>query len=552
MTQKFYLIFWVLLFSYPLSITAQVTLEKTYPTTDLHRVNWTFGGEKYWFADDTLKEIKIYSAQHQLEKTIRYPSVSNAQVRLLQGDYGVTQTTINADNLLEMVWLIRDTVSKQTRFQIVNELNTVLFSYDNPFETVSFSEIEGLDVKLFVTNNENYLSEFTTRVYSIPSFQLETVYFRAFHLHRKNFQYSGEKYFYKDITTKRIHIYNNDHTIWKSIGLDFLEKIVLNKDESYTDADDGLYIQDSLVEVSFSYYISDNYAQAIINENKFPLYKSNVAFRVDIQKGMKNKLFSETYKGSYPNQFKVFRLPNSLSFQEEFLLSSPIARAFIKKWGETFFTFSPNEKILTLSYNGRRFSKDIILPTIDTFNVSYSNLARTFQEYFYLNDTLINTDNLIEIIHFGFDDKKKKYATFVSNDTGYIYQIIDSTRFFNINNIKGLSPKLFTKTGNNNPYNTKVWRLGGATTPIKETPSVLDIKIYPNPSRDEMTIELLGIHEGRNCTIAVYNTLGQIVYTSKMGNSMQWRLKKEQIGKGLFVMKIVNGNSSISKNILFD
>ena len=43
--------------STPLSIQAQAILEHTYPTTDLHRIHWTFGGEHYWFSNDSLKEI---------------------------------------------------------------------------------------------------------------------------------------------------------------------------------------------------------------------------------------------------------------------------------------------------------------------------------------------------------------------------------------------------------------------------------------------------------------------------------------------------------------
>jgi hypothetical protein len=46
MTRKFNCLFWVMLLCYPLSISAQVTLEWTYPTTDLHRTNWTYGGER--------------------------------------------------------------------------------------------------------------------------------------------------------------------------------------------------------------------------------------------------------------------------------------------------------------------------------------------------------------------------------------------------------------------------------------------------------------------------------------------------------------------------
>jgi hypothetical protein len=249
----------------PFIILSQISLEHTYPTTNLHRVDWTYGGEKYWYADDSLKEIKIFSAQHNHVKTIRYPSVSNAQIQLLKGDYGVSQTTINPDNLLEMVWLIKDTALKQDKLQIRNERDSVLFIYELPFESINFSEIDGLPTKMFITTNESNLSEYTTKVYSIPNFQWEMVYFRAYSLNRKKFGYAGEKYFYKDIVGKRMQIYNPNHTLWKSIYLGFQEKIVLNRNETYTHVDDNIFVQDSLVEVSFSYSISDDFGQAIIN-----------------------------------------------------------------------------------------------------------------------------------------------------------------------------------------------------------------------------------------------------------------------------------------------
>jgi hypothetical protein len=84
------------------------------------------------------------------------------------------------------------------------------------------------------------------------------------------------------------------------------------------------------------------------------------------------------------------------------------------------------------------------------------------------------------------------------------------------------------------------------------TPSVLEVKLYPNPSNDEINVELLGNTEGGQCAIDVYNLLGLNVYSLKNGSSNQFILKKEQVGKGIFIIKISQGQNSISKKVLFN
>jgi alpha-L-arabinofuranosidase len=147
----------------------------------------------------------------------------------------------------------------------------------------------------------------------------------------------------------------------------------------------------------------------------------------------------------------------------------------------------------------------------------------------------------------------ENYTLKIINETArYICPPIDSTQFYSIDNIKNLPSKLITKTGNNNPYNTKVWRLGNETTPLKAPPSVFDLKIYPNPSQDEMNIELVGDNEGGSYNISVYNTLGQNVFSTNSSSARNWVLKKKEIGVGAFILKVNSGQKSVNKKIVFD
>jgi hypothetical protein len=169
MNQRYKLLSLSFLFCFSFNLYTQVTLEATYPTTDLHRVNWALGGEKYWYSNDSLKEIKVFSAQHQLMKTIRYPSVFNTQVRLLQNEQAVTQTTINGDDLLEIIWFFKDTLTKKEQMKIINEKDSVLFSLNDVSDNVQLSEIEGLPSKLFVSIYDNGLETYTSKVFALPA-----------------------------------------------------------------------------------------------------------------------------------------------------------------------------------------------------------------------------------------------------------------------------------------------------------------------------------------------------------------------------------------------
>jgi hypothetical protein len=49
----------------------------------------------------------------------------------------------------------------------------------------------------------------------------------------------------------------------------------------------------------------------------------------------------------------------------------------------------------------------------------------------------------------------------------------------------------------------------------------------------------------------VFNLLGKSVFSVKNSLSRQFVLKKEQIGEGVFIVKITQGQNSISKKVFF-
>ena len=517
-------------------INAQVTLETTYPTTDLHRVNWKHGGEKYWYSNDSLKVIRVYSAQHQLIKTIRYPSVNNTQIKLLSNEQAVTQTSVNSDDLLEMVWFFKDTLTKREQMKIMNERNSVLFVFNALSENVSFNEIEGLPTKLFISAYENGLDAYTTKVYNLPTFNLENIYFRAYRLHRKKFGYAGEKYFYKDDLSEKMRIFNPDHSFWKNINLTF-QNITLYNNDGCTDADDNVFSKDSLVEVVFCYEVGINSGKVILSENGRVIHKvttNNIL--LDRQNGLPDKLFEEVYSSTSDNYFRFYSLPEFKLEPVPIRTSRSLGRILLKKFGETFFVVNYANQLL-LFYNNNLNKKTINLPISNSNNIIYpSNLYdRSFP---IVSDSIINKDSLIEVIYTQFDNNGI-FTTKIVNDTGFVYKTIDNTRYFSINHINGLHDILITKTGNNTPFETKIWRFENSTA-TKETPSVFDVKIYPNPFFQDINIETES-NSAFPVTIRVLTSLGEVVFNTKM-QSNKSHLSIPNLSNGIYFLEINDGN----------
>lgn len=536
MNQRYKFLSLSFLFCFSFISYAQVTLEATYPTTDLHRVNWAFGGEKYWYSNDSLKEIKVFSAQHQLTKTIRYPSVLNTQVRLLQNEQAVTQTTVNGDNLLEIIWFFKDTLTKKEQMKIINEKYSVLFTFNGIADNVQLSEIDGLPSKLFISNYDDGLETYTSKVFALPSFNLENIYFNAYQLHRKKFGFAGEKYFYKDKINEKIQIYSYNHIFWKSVKPIFLVGLNFDDNDENTDADDNFFNKDSLVEVTFNYLSRGNRDWAIVSQNGYEILKSKIRFGVDNLLGLKDKLLTGDYRFNGDFYYKMYDFSNFLTLYLE--SNHWISSTNSKKYGEIVYTYIGSSQLI-LFYNGKQNQKFLNLPIIGT------DYIYPYFSFPIINDTLINKDSLLEVIYLETNNKDKTFKTRIANDTGFVYKTIENTKFFSLSHIQGLSDKLITNTGNDNPFDTKIWRFGYTTT-TKEAPSVFGVKIYPNPFSNEMTIDITG---KRNIplNIRLLNVLGEVMYETKTNDERVY-LSMPHLSKGLYFLEVVSGNQrSVSK-----
>ena len=98
-------------------------------------------------------------------------------------------------------------------------------------------------------------------------------------------------------------------------------------------------------------------------------------------------------------------------------------------------------------------------------------------------------------------------------------------------------------------------RLVCGTTPLAaEDISNQQVKIYPNPSNESMTVELEENTEGGQFDLSVFDALGRNVFTLKNQTNTQVSLQKKDIGTGMFLVRLnfVGSNKFILKKVVFE
>ncbi len=96
---------------------------------------------------------------------------------------------------------------------------------------------------------------------------------------------------------------------------------------------------------------------------------------------------------------------------------------------------------------------------------------------------------------------------------------------------------------NGDAYNTAVMALSEATTSVNDIEAA-QLKIYPNPATDRLTINL-GERSG-DYTLYVVDATGRTVYQSEVKNVKQTTLNTSSFASGLYRINIINGTTSES------
>lgn len=82
--------------------------------------------------------------------------------------------------------------------------------------------------------------------------------------------------------------------------------------------------------------------------------------------------------------------------------------------------------------------------------------------------------------------------------------------------------------------------------------SLDDCKIYPNPSVEQMIIDLGSTKDISKYDILVFNMMGQQVFASKDNHQTKFILSKEKTGSGIFIVQVQSNEKRIAKRIIFE
>jgi Secretion system C-terminal sorting domain len=144
-----------------------------------------------------------------------------------------------------------------------------------------------------------------------------------------------------------------------------------------------------------------------------------------------------------------------------------------------------------------------------------------------------------QLVHFGM-------AQTANATTGYFPVGSYTNSYVNTTfNTSALTGGVLTPTGNLGQMGLSV-NLDGTCTLSVDTVNALNYKmdVYPNPASDFINVKLSSVSD--NNTIAVYNTIGQIVIPSQEINGNFIEINITSLSKGVYILKVKNANNDIS------
>jgi hypothetical protein len=77
-----------------------------------------------------------------------------------------------------------------------------------------------------------------------------------------------------------------------------------------------------------------------------------------------------------------------------------------------------------------------------------------------------------------------------------------------------------------------------------------ELKLYPNPATDLLTIDLK--NEKPNRILEIYNTYGQLVLREKLGQSLSFKIEISNLPRGLYILKIKDRENMICRKFIKD
>ena len=345
----------LLLFLFTCNSFAQITLEHTYNNSAVTRIKLENSGEKYYELKRDTNELIFYNEDHTLWKMIVLPATIPHMFAPTAEIIDVSETKINPDNNIEVVFVYYDINTNNTNCKVFSEKGTTLLTILNISPETYLSEISGLPDKLIATGTTE------TKVFSVPELVLESTYNYG-NLKRIKLENSGEKYFLLDKANNEAKVYNANHSIWKTVSLP------KPTNSTYTDIDfisETKINPDAQVEIGYSYSetVGNNitYSSRIVNENNVELLTVPSSRKLVISNidGLADKLMADLPIDYSKSKTNIYNLP-SLNLEKSY--DSQMTRIKLENSGEKYYTsFRPLDDNLQIFNSDHTFWKTIAL-----------------------------------------------------------------------------------------------------------------------------------------------------------------------------------------------
>jgi hypothetical protein len=334
-----------------------MTLEHTYNSDEVQRINMDVSGEKYFYPDRNTNQCLIYNSNHTVWKTINTPVGTGGSLWYF---FTLSENKLNADNLTELIYSYTDGVNYTTK--IINENGTVLTTIANA-SYAFISELPGTALKIIAPDAA------ATSVYSVPSFALEHTY--PTWAYRVVLENSGEKYYYTDAATNEMKLFDAGHSLWKTVSLPVTAGYTILTGNTFVS--EHKFNTDNLLEVNYSYYSGTMYESKVVDENSSVIQTFPGSFLLLVSElaGLPNKLLA--YYNT-PLKREVYSLPTTTSSVNEInagdelltVFPNPSAGVFNIKLNDQF---ADNYKFEILDISGRKVAdlsgKRFLLDQVD-------------------------------------------------------------------------------------------------------------------------------------------------------------------------------------------
>jgi hypothetical protein len=90
------------------------------------------------------------------------------------------------------------------------------------------------------------------------------------------------------------------------------------------------------------------------------------------------------------------------------------------------------------------------------------------------------------------------------------------------------------------PYETKMIQLD-KTTSLTEVYAKTNFTLFPNPSHENITILIEGIHLKPSYEVQIFNSVGKLILTKNVLSNETNSINIEMLSKGIYFVKLDNG-----------